>query len=248
MVSVLLVAAGLFYTNDANRKQQQLGLDQQKLALQEQVSTRFTAAIDHLGQEGPDKLSVRLGGVYALQRLMVDSPPDEPVVIQVLCAFVRAHAPRPAVRPRKLPPSRADIRAAVAVIGGRPEPALYPVDLAGSLLGLDHMNLAGADLSGAFLRGAGLFHTDLTGAHLRGAKLADANLTDANLSDADLTGADLTRANLTGAKLTGADLTGTDLTGTDLTGTDLTGVTGLTGAQRVRAGRTLPARVVAPRR
>jgi len=51
IVSVLLVAAGLFYTNDANRKQQQLGLDQQKLALQGQVADRFTAAIDQLGQE-----------------------------------------------------------------------------------------------------------------------------------------------------------------------------------------------------
>jgi hypothetical protein len=31
VVSVLLFAVGLFYTNDANRKQQQLGLDQQGL-------------------------------------------------------------------------------------------------------------------------------------------------------------------------------------------------------------------------
>src|SRR4051812_29052896 len=32
IVSVLLVAVGLFYTNNANREQQRLGLDQQKLA------------------------------------------------------------------------------------------------------------------------------------------------------------------------------------------------------------------------
>ena len=68
ILSVLLVAAGLFYTNDANRNQQKLGLEQQKLALQGQVADRFTAAIDQLGQEDgkrQDKLSLRLGGIYA---------------------------------------------------------------------------------------------------------------------------------------------------------------------------------------
>ena len=34
IVSVLLVAAGLFYTNQANREQQKLGIQQQELNLQ----------------------------------------------------------------------------------------------------------------------------------------------------------------------------------------------------------------------
>jgi hypothetical protein len=48
IVSVLLVAVGLFYTNNANREQQRLGLDQQKLAFQGQVADRFTTAIGQL--------------------------------------------------------------------------------------------------------------------------------------------------------------------------------------------------------
>jgi len=69
IASVLLVAIGLIYTNDANRKQQQLSLDQKQSALQGQIADRFAAAIDQLGQEDQpsnSKLSVRLGGIYGL--------------------------------------------------------------------------------------------------------------------------------------------------------------------------------------
>ena len=204
LASVLLVAAGLFYTNDANR-------NQQELTLQGQIAVRFSTAINQLGQEQDDKLSVRLGGVYALQRLMVDSPRDEPVVLGVLCAFVRSHAPRPAVRPREVPPAPADVRAAVAAIGARPHPERYPVDISGTLLGLGHMSLPGARLAGANLSGSALFHADLTGAKLIGADLHDANLHDAVLTGADLTGADLTGANLAGANLSGATVTADQL-------------------------------------
>jgi hypothetical protein len=190
IVSVLLVAAGLFYTNVANRKQQDL-------ALQGQVADRFSAAIDHLGQEDQqgrhDKLSIRLGGIYALERLMVDSERDEPAVVQVLCAFVRTHASRPAVRPKTVTSAPADVRATVAVLGSRPNPGGNPLDFSNTLLGLDNADLNGTDLT----------YADLTGADLTGAWLSDADL-----AYADLTGADLTGAFLTGADLTGADLTG----------------------------------------
>lgn len=234
LVSVLLVAAGLFYTNDANRKQQQLGLDQQKLALQGQVADRFTAAIDQLGQEDnkkQDKLSIRLGGIYGLQQLMNDAPtgePVEPAVVQVLCAFVRTHAPRPAAWPKTVLSSPADVRAAVTVLGKRPHPSQYPLDLSNTLLGLDHANLhgadlheadlIGADLHEADLSGADLHDADLTGANLHAAYLIGADLHDAAVNDADLAGADLHDAHLRYASLNGADLGGAELSGADLSG------------------------------
>jgi hypothetical protein len=278
IVSVLLVAAGLFYTNEANRNQQQLGLDQQKLALQGQVADRFTAAIGQLGQEDEkrqDKLSIRLGGIYGLQRLMIDSPPDEPAVVQVLCAFVRTHARRPTRLPKKVPPSPADVRAAVAVLGGPPYPGdLHALDFSGTLLGLDHASLSGAHLQHASLTGADLTGADLTGAYLPFADLTGADLTGADLSGAlldvkrrpgqisgpefafanlnfaDLTGANLTGANLGGAYLQGAKLTGANLTGADLSGVDLRGPVGLTSEQvasaRVAKTTRLPAGLVRP--
>ena len=51
------------------------------------ITERYTKAIEQLGS---DNLAVRLGGIYALERLAQDSPQrDHPTVVEVLGAFVR---------------------------------------------------------------------------------------------------------------------------------------------------------------
>ena len=50
------------------------------------ITDRFSKAIDQLGSE---KLSVRVGGVYALERIDRDSEKDHWTIVEVLCAFVR---------------------------------------------------------------------------------------------------------------------------------------------------------------
>jgi hypothetical protein len=157
--SVLLVAVGLYLTNDFNRdqlsQQRESTRGQQDVALKGQRADRFVTAVGQLGQEGTSKIGIRLGGIYALETLMKDSPEDENTVIEVLSAFVRTHAPAPKdkslpaarVIPESAPPSPTDIRAAVSVLGRRPNPRDHaPVDLNFTLLGLQEMNLRGADL------------------------------------------------------------------------------------------------------
>jgi hypothetical protein len=96
--TVLVAVAALIYTNQANanqlRVQQEANLAQQRLTEQGQITDRFSRAIDQLGQEGTDKLDLRLGGIYGLERIMRDSSADEPAIVEVLCAFVRDHAHR----------------------------------------------------------------------------------------------------------------------------------------------------------
>ncbi|WP_189171532.1 hypothetical protein [Pilimelia anulata] len=106
ILSVLVVAIGLYVTNEANRRQ----LD---VALQGQLTDRFTRAVEQLGQAGAAKIDVRLGAVYALERIMRDSAQDQPAVVEVLAAYVRVHAPLPAgvgplgcPRPPAPPPRR----------------------------------------------------------------------------------------------------------------------------------------------
>ncbi|WP_422772214.1 pentapeptide repeat-containing protein [Plantactinospora sp. WMMC1484] len=211
MAALLFTARSLDYTAEATDATR----EQVRLLERGQVTERFSRAIDQLGQAGDDKLSIRLGGIYALERLMRDSPPDEPTVIEVLCAFVRTASPRPDRMPLTVPPSPPDVRAAVTVLARRPAPDVENarLDLSRTLLGLDGVHIPGADLTGA----------DLTGADLRGAYLTDANLTDANLDGADLRGAYLTGADLTDAYLGGANLGGVYLRGADLTDANLTG-------------------------
>ena len=67
-----------------------------RLTQQGQITDRHTKAIQQLGSE---KAEVRLGGIYALERITNDSPQDRATIADVLPAFVRVHAPWPTERP-----------------------------------------------------------------------------------------------------------------------------------------------------
>jgi hypothetical protein len=206
-----------------------------ELTQQGQVTDRYTKAIEQLGS---DKLDVRIGGIYALERVARDSARDHPTVMEVLTAFVRDHSREPWAPeegPVPGPPTlekltRPDVQAAVTVIGRRNARNDHqPVNLRGA--NLTGTYLAGANLAGSFLGETNLTLVTLTGADLTGADLTDANLLDANLTGADLTRAILTRANLGGATLTSTHLTSVNLTGVDFAGVDFVGTTpNLTGA------------------
>jgi hypothetical protein len=63
---------------------------QLQITEQGQITDRYNAAITNLGSPSID---VRLGGIYALQRIMQDSRRDQPTIVAVLCAFVRITLP-----------------------------------------------------------------------------------------------------------------------------------------------------------
>jgi hypothetical protein len=65
-----------------------------RLSREGHVTDRYTKAIEQLGSE---RLDVRLGAIYALERIMIDSARDHPTIVEVLAAFVRELAPRPSV-------------------------------------------------------------------------------------------------------------------------------------------------------
>jgi len=74
-----------------------------RLTQQGQLTDRYTKAIEQLGSDKPD---VRLGGIYALERIAKDSAYDRATIAEVLTAFIRGRAPlathpsRPARRGR----------------------------------------------------------------------------------------------------------------------------------------------------
>jgi uncharacterized protein YjbI with pentapeptide repeats len=202
-----------------------------QIAEQGQITTRFNTAITNLGSPS---LDVRLGGIYALQRIMQDSSRDQRTVVSVLAAFVRQHAPVPdsGFKPAEEYRPPADVAAVVAVLGtrsadrevtqeGKP---LYRVDLSGvDLRGLERevglteggmrrrSNFRFAFLTGADLRNAGLENFDLSGASLDNANMSGVRLPNANLRHAYLTGANLTNGRLGAVDMTDADLTRANL-------------------------------------
>lgn len=59
------------------------------LSREGQMTDRYTKAIEQLGSE---KLDVRIGGIYALERIALDSAKDHPTVMEVLSTFIREHS------------------------------------------------------------------------------------------------------------------------------------------------------------
>ena len=175
------------------------------------VTGRYKDAVAHLGE---DKLAVRLGGIYALERLMKDSSDDQPTILEVLAAFIRQPPADSSLPELSL---REDVQASLTVIGRRTRlRAERPIVLSGA-------HLEGANLVRAHLEGANLVRAHLEGANLTGAQLDKADLSDAHLEGADLPGAHLVGADLPGAHLEGADLPGAHLEGADLSDAFVTG-------------------------
>src|SRR5215208_7598507 len=64
----------------------------------QQVTERFTQAIDQLGatdDKGNKRMEIRLGGIYALERIARDSERDHWPIMETLTTYVREHAPWP---------------------------------------------------------------------------------------------------------------------------------------------------------
>lgn len=193
---------------------------------------RYTEAIAQLGNES---VAIRIGGIYALERIAGDSTRDRGTILDVLAAYLRHHSPLPesiSTPDGERSNLSVDLAAAALVLGRitQMSPPVRPVDLS-------RTDLHGVDLSSANLNEAVLNQVDLQGAELFSTKLRGAQLFRANLSDATLSGADLTfarlrmanlskanfyRASLRLARLADADLTSADLTAANLTAANLT--------------------------
>jgi uncharacterized protein YjbI with pentapeptide repeats len=205
--------------------EQALIRNEHALTREGQVTDRYNNAVSNIGADSEE---VRLGGIYALQRIMEDSPRDQSAIVNVLSTYVRNHAKRPIKGAPALKLLTSDVQAALTALGRRDpvHDGAAPIDLVNTNLfsaDLRDAHLGGADLFLAFLYDAELDSADLHGADLRRTNLFNADLEDADLSSADLLGADLHGADLHGADLRGANLRGANLFPANLHGADLRG-------------------------
>lgn len=249
----LIALVFTFLSIKETNAQTQISQQGQTTSEQGQITDRYNAAVTNLGSTSID---VRLGGIYALQRIMQDSPRDQPTVVAVLCAFVRDNAREPKVKSTVPGKIATDVEAALSVVVTRntahdgyntaTKSSNTVVDLSGAELSgvgltganLSHVNLSDADLRDAFLLGANLSGAALDFADLTGTTLEAADAHQASFISANLTDADLNRTNLYEAFLSDADLEGAYLDGTDLTHTSLFGAN-LKGAHIDTKGQTL---------
>jgi hypothetical protein len=240
--TLLQLTAGLLVIAGAAATWRQVNVNREG-----QITERFTRAIE---QVGSDNVDVRIGAIYALERIAKNSPTDRNTVQFILGAFVRNHAPwhvgapdgpdhpTPTIEDRPwLQILAPDIQAAVGVLSRRhpfpnargkfPEPrSAYPD---GAKLYLSRVDLRGlqlyrARLINTQLRYANLARSWLQGTWLNRSDLKSADLRRSHLQETSFVDANLNFAYLSGANLQDADLRGADLRGADLRDANLTGV------------------------
>ena len=212
------------------------------------LDDRYERGANLLGSNAP---SLRLGGVYALQRLAEEYPEQYHVqIMRLFCAFAR----HPTVldnndsnsidyetvrivdaneRPASVRRLRPDVEAVIEAISTRSEVRIKLEREAKFVPQLSY-----ADLRNLWLYDANFSGVQLVRANLSGAFLLKANFSCAEMWEADLSGARLNGANFTGARLTGAKLSSIEaisadfsnvylgmvnLAQADLSGADVTG-------------------------
>ena len=212
---------------------------QAKTAQESLLNERYQRGAEMLGNE---VLSVRLGGIYALQRLAEEHPEQYHVqIMRLFCAFARfptkddgRGAGQVLNESGRILDVRQDVEAIIQSIGIRSKFQMglerehgFKLDLQWAVL--PRIQLLDLDLSNAFMQ-----HCQLPGANI-----ANSDLTDTFLNDADLSGAEFhnvtfrrtgfSTTNLVGAMLQEAKMVRvgfhnkTNLSGANLDRANLTG-------------------------
>jgi hypothetical protein len=198
-VGGLAALTGLLINWRTALENKRIAIQNQLIVEQGQITSRFNDAIQHLGNS---QAQVRVGGLYALGRILHDSQSASRVanspsvdywaIMDVIVAFLQAKA---SAGSREAENDRVpvDIQAALNVIGQRRyifnRDYDAPIDLSG--LDLRMVFLQDAHMEWAFLDNANFQYAWLKGTNFTGANFGRADLSDAILKEANLQSADL---------------------------------------------------------
>lgn len=217
-------------------EQVQAAQQQVQATLQGQLNERYQKSAEMLGSE---VLSVRLGGIVALEHLALEHPKQHHAdVMKLLFAFIRQPIEDQKVRNDStwgMRGGRSDVLAAIDAVKmcrlqNRKIEAnsLHVIDLRGA--NLQQTDLSDIDLSiepaadsrafviSALLPGIQYGRMDLSHANLSNARLNDATLSRCFCDSTNFTAADLSGADLTGAWVVNSNLRNATLRGTNLSG------------------------------
>ncbi|WP_027185621.1 pentapeptide repeat-containing protein [Desulfovibrio inopinatus] len=221
--------------------------EQTRIAEQGLITDRFIKATEQLGSE---KETIRIGGIYSLWRIAVDSTSesDKIAVLDTLAAFVRASGEDNTTdefqdeqeEEEEIKEDgdeiQKDIQAVMNLFAYRMKELKYKkkykLDLSSAKLPFAKLqgskfpdnitvNFENTNLKGAILEGANLKKANLRRAILNETNLLCTNLREADLWLARLSSAKLGGTNLRKANLERAMLCDTDLSKADLRGTNL---------------------------
>jgi hypothetical protein len=213
------------------------------LALKDgQVTERFTRAIECLGK---DQLTLKLGGIYALERIAKESKTDYWQIMEILTAYVRTNSTideidskskKEALNKSDIPNLSTDIQTVITVLGRRyryenkniSEIVKFKcLDISCLYKALIKLNICKPVneylYENDMFKSLDLTRTCLNKARLRGAHFENVIFSSAHFQWAILNDAHLERAHLAGAHLEHAVLVNAHLQKADLEGAFLEG-------------------------
>ena len=215
-----------------------------------QITERYTRAVDQMGNPDP---AVRLGGLYALERIALDSIGDRSTVCRVISSYVRyrasAELPPPSASDAEGPSAegertngpteagRAYLVTRDASITNEPPKDMSAPPQAHRVIAVFGPQFAAPEVQGTLAVDVGTALSILArrepfwraAIDLSGAKLSGAYLFGAYLARADLRGTYLARADLAAAYLSAANLTRANLSRAHLRWSNLSDIN-LSGA------------------
>ncbi len=202
--------AGLYFTHHSHQ-----------LNRSAQYTERFAKAIEMLSDNSEAR---QLGGIYALERIMKDSPYDRPAIIETLASFVRSKSPAPNldtgddgyIEERKSPvPEPA--RAAFEVLARRSMDEKDPV-----------INLERCDLRRIYCEDANLAGVNFSESHLGQSHFPRANMRDGYFMRTKLHHTWFSQADLSRAKFPEAEVANCMFEDTNLNDTNFAVAHGIT--------------------
>ncbi|WP_274520062.1 pentapeptide repeat-containing protein [Meridianimarinicoccus roseus] len=207
----------------------------------ETVGVTHVADWQNITQTVPN-IEVRLGAIYALERIAQDSDRDHVRVMEILCAYIRQNAPASGAQPNPLDPwpdyredpsdevlkkraedlktRRADRQAWIGRLQADDAPRA-DIDAAMEVIGRRSDHQRALEQKRKHRQSNEPYRLDLRKTNLQAADLSNLNLARALLAGVHLEGADLSGARMEGADLNGARMEGANLYEAHLEGADL---------------------------
>ncbi len=166
-----------------------------EIAHEGQITERFTRAVDQLGaidKDGNPAIEIRLGGIYALERIADKSEEYYWPIMEILTSYVRMNSNVNNVSDENILPTNSismDIQANKSMNGARQRKLSLDTQAVLTILGrrkhvLDDWESKRLNMEQVFFEDG-----DLKKANFQGARLSEANLRNVNFLEANLTNA-----------------------------------------------------------
>ena len=193
-----------------------------------QITDRFYKAVEQLGNIAPKNQAVQIGGVFALERIAIDSPKDHWTIMEVLCSYIRMNSP--VAGPYEKVVGHANLHKKNK---GGSSNTIFPDHVIQTIITVlgrrntlresvsERLDLRNTYLRGANFTGGDFSKTLFDGSHLEWSKFNHANLENTSFNDSHMEMASLRNTTMIKSSFIDSYMEGADLRNSNLSDSNL---------------------------